>query len=66
MKKIKKKTIRGDQSKWFRGEMMHCAICKRQQRSDPNRSSDWTLIQADNLPGFYICPECFGVPGYKK
>jgi len=61
-----KKTIRAKDSKYFRGEMMICAKCLRKQRSNPKKSSDWTIIQADNIPPVYICPECFGVPGYKK
>jgi len=63
--KINRITISGEESKYFRGEMMVCFKCGKQQRSNPKKSSDWTVIEADGKP-LYCCPVCFGVPGYSK
>lgn len=46
-------------SKYFQGEMMTCASCGRQQKSDPHVESNWTVIVADGKP-IYVCPVCFG------
>lgn len=58
MSKIKRTTIRGEDSKFFRGEMMICKLCGKAQRSNPKKSSDWTVIQADEIV-IYICPKCW-------
>jgi len=44
--------------KYFTGEMMTCAACHKHERSDPQNSSGWTVIEVDGFPT-YICPECF-------
>lgn len=45
----------------FQGEMMTCKHCGRQQRSNPNKSSQWTAVEIDGGTGLlYFCPECFG------
>lgn len=63
MKRIKRKRINtgGKAVKGlpFMGEVMICAICKRQQKSDPKVESGWTLIQMDDVKK-YVCPSCFG------
>jgi hypothetical protein len=63
--KIRKITISGDQSKYFQGEMMVCNRCGKQQRSNPKKSSDWTVIEVGGNVT-YVCPKCFGVPGWSK
>lgn len=53
-----------EESKYFTGEMMTCAICGKQQRSNPKKSSQWTVIEANGKP-MYVCPKCFGNEGLK-
>jgi ribosome-binding protein aMBF1 (putative translation factor) len=63
MSNIKKSTIRGEESKFFRGEMMICKLCGKQPRSNPKKSSDWTVVETDGV-AIYICPKCwFGKMG---
>jgi len=59
MKKIKKRTIRAEDSKVFIGEMMVCRYCHKQQRSNPKKESGWTFIEVDDAISFYVCPECW-------
>lgn len=42
----------------FDGEMMTCAICGKQQQSDPRQESNWRAIQIDEEI-FYICTDHF-------
>jgi len=56
--KIRKQVMRGDESKFFRGEMMHCCMCKTDKQSDPDKSSNWTLLEIDEHT-FYVCDHCF-------
>jgi hypothetical protein len=42
--------------KFFQGEMMMCAICGKQQQSDPAIESHWTIIEIEGDPK-YICPK---------
>jgi uncharacterized protein CbrC (UPF0167 family) len=46
-------------SKFFQGEMMICVHCGRKQKSDPNVSSEWTVVELDGR-ALYFCPWCFG------
>lgn len=43
----------------FHGETMKCEVCKKEQKSDPKKESNWTAIQADDRPPIYICPDCW-------
>lgn len=47
-----------DQSKYFRGEKMTCAICGKQKRSNPQLSSNWRLVEVDGKP-YYVCTKHF-------
>lgn len=51
----------------FQGELMTCAMCGRQEWSNPKVQSGWTLIQ---LPGsavqHYVCPPCIHEPAKQK
>lgn len=40
----------------FHGEMMTCDLCGRQQKSDPDVSSNWTTVDLDGRR-FYVCPK---------
>lgn len=40
----------------FQGEMMHCALCGKTQRSDPAVESGWTYIEYADQGG-YVCPD---------
>jgi hypothetical protein len=42
----------------FMGETMTCAMCGKQQKSDPAIESDWRYIEVDDKAG-YICPAHF-------
>lgn len=42
----------------FLGEMMTCAICGKQQKSDPAVESDWRYIELGHKAG-YVCPVHF-------
>lgn len=61
---MKKKIIRVSESKFFRGEMMICHKCGKQQRSNPRKSSDWTVVEMDGT-AIYYCPACFGVEEFR-
>lgn len=39
---------------YFQGEMMTCDLCGRQERSDPQVESGWTVVEL-NDGHFYIC-----------
>lgn len=44
-------------SKFFRGEMMTCIMCGKQEKSDPRVESDWTVIEMpDDGKAYYVCP----------
>jgi len=45
----------------FTGEMMTCALCARQQQSDPHVESGWTIIALDGVL-HYVCPDCIHGP----
>jgi hypothetical protein len=53
------------ESRFFRGELMTCAICGKQEQSDPEVSSNWTVIEWEGLP-FYVCPDHFPPPNSSK
>lgn len=64
MKKVKRKRISTEGfgrpvTNIFQGEMMTCAICDKQQQSDPNIESGWTAIQVDGSVNARFCPECW-------
>ena len=40
----------------FQGEMMTCALCDKQEQSDPEAESQWRLLERDDRE-FYICPD---------
>lgn len=42
----------------FNGEMMTCAICGKEQQSDPLKESNWRAIQLDEEV-FYVCTDHF-------
>jgi len=39
----------------FSGELMTCALCGRQEKSDPGIESGWRAIQMDGRV-YYVCP----------
>jgi hypothetical protein len=43
-------------SKFFRGEMMTCAICGKQKQSDIQVESGWTVMELDSK-AHYVCPD---------
>lgn len=43
---------------YFQGEMMTCAHCGKQLKSDPNVDSNWTVAVIDGK-AVYFCPVCF-------
>lgn len=40
---------------YFRGELMTCVLCGRQEQSDPAVESQWRVMEADGV-GCYACP----------
>jgi len=54
-----KSARRVENQRFFIGEMMTCGRCKKTQKSDPNVSSDWTVVELDGVATYY-CPDCFG------
>jgi hypothetical protein len=46
----------------FMGEMMTCAVCGKQQKSDPKIESQWTCVVLGDRR-VYFCPKCFGNDG---
>ena len=53
----------------FMGEMMHCVMCGKMERSDPRRESQWRALTIDGQT-FYACPAEFppddaGVAAFK-
>ncbi|MAS33531.1 MAG: hypothetical protein CL610_05965 [Anaerolineaceae bacterium] len=46
------------EAKYFQGEMMVCALCDRQQQSDPNVNSHWRVLELDNHV-YYVCSKHF-------
>jgi len=40
------------------GELMKCAKCGKEQKSDPRVESNWWCITYQGVR-FYFCPECF-------
>ncbi len=42
----------------FVGELMTCALCGRQEKSDPSIRSNWRVIEADGVR-HYFCPAEF-------
>lgn len=63
--KINRVTISGAESKYFRGEMMICHKCGKQQRSNIKKESQWTVVEVDGRP-LYYCPVCFGNARYMR
>ncbi len=51
------KTWKADPPKFFQGEDMTCTLCGKVEKSDPNVTSNWTVIEADGQP-YYCCPAC--------
>lgn len=43
---------------YFRGELMTCVLCGRQEQSDPAAESDWRVMEADGV-AYYACPDEF-------
>lgn len=58
-RKLEARKIHVSESKYFIGEMMICDRCGKQQRSNPKKSSNWTVIEMDGK-AIYVCPQCFG------
>lgn len=46
------------QQQYFQGELMTCFICGRQQKSDPNKRSNWSIVEWDSIL-FYVCTKHF-------
>lgn len=42
----------------FRGEMMTCVMCGKQEQSDPGIESQWRCVEVDG-DGYYVCPKHF-------
>jgi hypothetical protein len=62
---IMKKTKIYKRGKWgpgspFHGEMMTCHLCGKQQKSDPEIESGWTLVTLYGNFEVYICPDELG------
>lgn len=52
------KRVPKHRSKFFRGEMMTCIMCGKQEKSDPRVESDWTVIEMpDDGKAYYVCPD---------
>jgi hypothetical protein len=49
----------------FQGEMMHCIMCQKEEKSDPHVESGWTTIDLDGKR-FYICPLHLGNPHWTR
>jgi hypothetical protein len=49
--------MRGENSKYFRGETMHCFMCGKTEENNLHYSSQWTVVEADGTP-YYICNVC--------
>ena len=62
LRRLKKKQAERQQQKAasqpFAGELMDCALCDAQHRSDPHVESGWTIIPLDGV-NYYICPKHF-------
>jgi hypothetical protein len=45
----------------FQGEVMRCAVCSKEERSDPAHSSGWSLMEwqepGGSWNGCYLCPQ---------
>ena len=46
----------------FQGELMTCAICGKQEQSDPAVEKNWRYIEADGKGG-YVCTDHFPPDG---
>ncbi len=46
----------------FQGEIMTCALCGKQEQSDPHVESQWRCIEADDI-AYYVCPAHFPADG---
>jgi len=40
----------------FTGEMMECVVCGAKEKSNPERSSDWRMVDVGG-ERFYVCPK---------
>lgn len=49
----------------FKGETMHCIMCRKKQQHVPGVESNWTLMQVDG-DGYYVCPTCLQDSPYVK
>ncbi len=47
----------------FMGEVMHCCMCHKEQKSDPKVESGWTYIEIEGRPGVHVCPDELPGPG---
>lgn len=51
----------------FVGEVMHCVVCHRNEKSDPKVESNWLafdFMRAGKTVRIYVCPSCANVgPG---
>lgn len=50
---------------YFRGELMTCVLCGRQEQSDPAVESDWRVMEADGV-AYYACPNEFPPDGASR
>jgi len=49
---------------FFTGEIMTCHICGCTKKSNPEKSSGWTIIQfVETGELIYYCPTCFSDSG---
>lgn len=55
---MKMLTIHKDQSPKFRGELMTCALCGKQQQSSDQTLTQWSWYTMEDLRpwGLYYCP----------
>ena len=51
--------------KTFAGELMHCVLCNKEQKSDPAVNSQWRAASVDGRT-FYACTDHFPPDGASK
>ncbi|MEO8608885.1 MAG: hypothetical protein ABI690_13420 [Chloroflexota bacterium] len=49
----------------FQGELMTCAMCGKEQQSQPDQNSDWRLLEV-NGQKHYVCTDHFPPDGSSK
>jgi hypothetical protein len=55
----------GKDTTLFKGEMMDCILCGRQEKSTAGKNSEWRAVQADEKI-YYVCPAHFPADGSSK